>query len=151
MNKRFFLSEADGHLYRDGKLDVPFRKNIAQFHRKIQTTSELKATIRAADYAFGGTSLVLITDDGETLCATCARNEFRQIFEAVRDKENNGWRAVSACMDNEVEPCECVNCGAVIVEGEEDGFDDSFSDPDPSDDFVDSDPWRGGPEGDLYG
>ena len=143
---RFFLSEVDGNLYRDGAL---FRKNVAKWNSTIKTVADLKGTIRAADRAFGGTDLVLFVDDGAELCSKCARSEFRQIAEAVRDNDNNGWRVTGAAMDNELEPCECSHCGAVIVEGED--FDDNDSDHNFDDDFVDSDPWRGGPEGDLYG
>lgn len=147
MNERFFLSEADGHLYRDGDLSAPFRKGMVKWNSQIKTVSDLKGLIRAADRAFGCTSLVLIMDDGETLCNACAHSEFRRIAEAVRDKDNTGWRAVSACMDNETGPCECANCGDTIVDDEEEADDE----PNFDDDFVDSDPWRGGPEGDMFG
>ena len=113
MNKRFFLSEADGHLYRDGAL---FRKNFAKWHGAIKTVADLKGTIRAADRTFGATDLVLFTDDGAELCSKCARSEFHRIAEAVRDKDNNGWCVVGAAMDNELDSCECSHCGAVIVE-----------------------------------
>lgn len=147
---RIHPSEVDGHMYRDNN-PAPFRKDIAKWHSKINTVAELKATIRAADRAFGGVSLVLHTDDGADLCEKCARSEFRQIAEAVRDKDDNGWRAITASMDNELEPCECAHCGTTIVEDPSDGDDESFSDPDPSDDFIDSDPWVHGPDGDMYG
>lgn len=142
---RFFLSEVDGNLYRDGAL---FRKNVAKWNSTIKTVADLKATIRAADRAFGGTDLVLHMNDGADICSKCAHSEFRQIAEAVRDKDNNGWRAIGASMDNDLEPCECAHCGETIVAEEEEEFD---HDHNPDDDFVDSDPWRGGPEGDLYG
>ena len=146
---RFFLSQVDGHLYRDGNMSSPFRAGLVKWNPKIRTVAELKATIRAADHAFGGTSLVLFTDDGAALCGKCARTEFRQIAEAVRDKDRSGWRVIAASMDSELEACECEHCGAVIVEEhEEDGLSDER---DPDDDFVDSDPWRGGPEGDMFG
>ena len=81
---RFFLSESDGHLYRADSAS-PLRRDMAGFHRKIRTVAELKATIRAADRAFGGVSLVLLTDDGASLCEKCARSEFRQIAGAISD------------------------------------------------------------------
>ena len=146
--QRFFLSEVDGHLYRDGNLDVPFRKDVAKFHRKIKTVAELKATIRAAGKAFGGTSLVLQMSDGGLLCEACANKEFNHIAAGVRDQDRSGWNAVAACMDNELDPCVCDGCGEDIVLEEESGLSDE---PNFDDDFVDSDPWRGGPDGDLYG
>lgn len=147
---RFFLSQADGHLYRDGNLSAPFRKNIAKWHSHIKTVNQLKATIRAADRAFGGTSLVLFTDDGGTLCNKCAHAEFRNIADAIADKSSNGWRVNGASMDNELDPCDCDHCGAVIVE-DHDTEEEIESEHNLDDDFIDSDPWRGGPEGDLYG
>ena len=145
---QFFLSEVDGHLYRDGAL---LRKNIAQWNSKIKTVADLKGTIRAADRTFGATDLVLFTDDGAELCSKCARSEFRQIAEAVRDNDNNGWHVVSAAMDDTLDSCECSHCGAVIVEGEDDGEEFGDNGYDPDDAFVDSDPWRGGPDGDMFG
>ena len=147
---RTLLSEIDGHMYRDNNFASPFRKGIAKWHFKINTVAELKATIRAADRAFGGVSLVLLTDDGAELCEKCARSEFRQIADAMATKESNGWRVVGSSMDNELDPCNCSHCGAVIVEDEleEDGLSDER---DPDDDFIDSDPWVHGPEGDMYG
>jgi hypothetical protein len=147
--QRFFLSEVDGNLYRDDKA-IAFRHGIAKWHSKIKTVADLKATIRAADRAFGCYDLVLFTDDGATLCSKCARSEFRQIAEAIRDKDSSGWRAIGASMDNELDPCNCDHCNAVIVEGELDEEPEG-EESDHNDDFVDSDPWRGGPEGDLYG
>lgn len=148
MNTRFFISEADGNMYRDGAL---LRKNFVKWNSRISTVADLKGTIRAADRAFGGTDLVLFTDDGAELCSKCARSEFRHIAEAVRDKDSNRWRVTGAAMDNELDPCECAHCGAVIVEDEtEEEFDDDGGD-NFDDAFVDSDPWRGGPEGDLFG
>ena len=146
---RFFLSQSDGHLYRDNAA-APFRKGMAKWNTKIKTVAELKATIRAADYAFGGVSLVLFTADGGTLCEQCARSEFRQIAEAIRDNDRrSGWCVIAASMDNELEACKCDHCGAVIVEDELEEID--VDERDLDDDFADSDPWRGGPEGDMYG
>lgn len=149
---RFSLSESDGHLYRDGNAS-PLRTGVAKWHTNITTVAELKATIRAADRAFGGVSLVLLTDDGACLCAKCARTEFRYIADAISDKASNGWRVVAATMDNELEACDCEHCGAVIVEDTEaEEFDEGHNEGFGYDDqFTDADPWRGGPEGDLYG
>lgn len=47
-----------------------------------------------------------------------------------------------------------INCGMCIVDFAEDELDfspDGYDERDPDDDFVDSDPWRGGPEGDMFG
>ncbi len=147
--ERFSLSESDGHLYRNDNWSAPLRKNVMKWHPQIRTVAELKATIRAADRAFGGTDLVMFTDDGGTLCSECVKKELSRIMDAIRDKSSNGWRVTSASMDNDLDPCSCDNCDAVIVPDPDDAETDGGYDG--SDDFIDSDPWRGGPEGDMYG
>ena len=110
-----WLSEADGHLYRDNNFDKPVRRDMAYWTDRVRTVTDLKAVIRAADKAFGGRKLVLWMDDSECLCHKCARSEFRLIAEAVRDKDNNGWRAVAASTDEEVEDYAfCANCNTTI-------------------------------------
>lgn len=113
MNALLFTSEVDGHMYRLGH-SAPFRKNVARWRPNIRTVADLKATMRAAGMAYGGTQLVLHMDDGADICSKCARSEFRSIAEAVRDKDNNGWRALSASMDNDIEQSECAHCGAEL-------------------------------------
>lgn len=47
-----------------------------------------------------------------------------------------------------------IDNGVCIVDFAEDELDfspDGYDERDPDDDFVDSDPWRGGPEGDMFG
>lgn len=112
-----WLSEVDGHLYRDNNFDRPVRRDMAYWTDRIRTVGDLKAVIRASDKAFGGRKLVLWTDDSDCLCHRCARAEFRNIAEAVRDKDNNGWRAVAASTDQEVSEEDyafCANCNATI-------------------------------------
>lgn len=135
-NKRFFLSEVDGHLYRDGNMSSPFRKRMMYWTDKIKSVADLKAVIRVSDRAFGDTSLVLLMDDDGVLCDACARSEFSQIAGAVAGKDNNGWRAVGACMDNELEACICDNCAKVIVE-------DLEEDMETADELDEIDPTRG--------
>ena len=117
MNNELWISQVDGHLYRSNNFDKPVRRDMAYWTDKIRTVADLKAVIRAADKAFGGRSLVLWTNDSECLCSKCARSEFRLIAEAVRDRDNNGWRAVAASTDEEVsaeEYCFCANCNQTI-------------------------------------
>jgi len=117
MNNELWISQVDGHLYRSNNFDQPVRRDVAYWTDRIRTVADLKAVIRASDKAFGGRSLVLWTSDSECLCGTCARSEFRLIAEAVRDKDNNGWRAVAASTDEEASDdsyCFCANCNATI-------------------------------------
>ena len=113
----FWISEADGHMYLDRNYDEPFRKNVAYWTSEIKSVADLKGLIRAADRAFGARRLVLWMNDSECLCHRCARTEFRQIAEAVRDKDNNGWRAIAASTDEEVSDEDyvfCAHCNKTI-------------------------------------
>ncbi len=117
LENKLWLSEVDGHLYRGNNFDKPVRRDMAYWTDKIRTVADLKAVIRCSDKAFGGRRLVLWMDDSECLCNKCARSEFRLIADAVRDKDNNGWRAVAASTDEEVsddESCFCSNCNDII-------------------------------------
>lgn len=59
----------------------------------------------------GGYPLVLVLSDGETLCATCARAEYRQISNATRHNLRDGWRAAGVEVHWEGEPEICAHCG----------------------------------------
>lgn len=116
---KLWLSQVDGHMYRDNNFETPVRKNVAYWTDKIKTVADLKAVIRASEKAFGARQLVLITSDGETLCHTCARKEFRLIADAILSKSDNGWRAIAATTDAECQPeegedCLCAHCSKKI-------------------------------------
>lgn len=112
---KLWLSEVDGHLYRDNNFDKPVRRNMAYWTDRIRTVADLKAVIRASDKAFGGYSLVLWMYDSECLCHKCARSEFYNLAYAVSTKSNNGWRPVAACTNEQVEDYAfCANCNQTI-------------------------------------
>lgn len=58
----------------------------------------------------GGYPLILVMHDGETLCATCARANYRQISNATRHHLFDGWRV--DCIDThlEGEALGCAHC-----------------------------------------
>lgn len=66
----------------------------------------------------GGYRWAMICDDGDLICESCVRTEYRQIYQASRDSGTaNGWRCVGIMNSGESETTEsCANCNAVIWE-----------------------------------
>lgn len=111
----------DGNLYRvpEGlRGDWPLvRENYCRHHREIRTVADLKATLRAGEYAWpGGGALYCVTADGAVLSFAAVRQEFRQVAEAVRDHDTlRGWCVIgieNAADDDE--PTVCDHTGVVI-------------------------------------
>lgn len=77
-----------------------------------QTLRDVRAFIRSP-YAWpGGYPLLLVMSDGETVCAKCARAEYRQISRETRDGSRNGWAAHAVVAHWEGEPETCAHCNA---------------------------------------
>lgn len=76
--------------------------------------SDFRRDIRAP-YAWpGGYPRFFITSDGESLSFDSARENRRLILEAIRDRDDSGWRVV-ACEINWENPDEyCAHSGARI-------------------------------------
>jgi hypothetical protein len=62
----------------------------------------------------GGYPKFLVMDDGETICATCARAEYRQISNATRHGLRDGWQAGAVALHMEGEPLQCGHCSGEI-------------------------------------
>lgn len=62
----------------------------------------------------GGYPKILVMSDGECLCASCARKEYRLISLATRDGLRSGWEAEGVDIHWEGEPLTCANCNAEI-------------------------------------
>ena len=114
MTNRLWQS-SDGTLYRvdpDNTLHE-LRPRYSWHYSAIETTAELRATLRAGPYAWpGGYVLELVTHDGATLCFECARAEYRSISASIRHKLSiSGWRIIGC----QVSECrECDHCGRPI-------------------------------------
>lgn len=79
-----------------------------------ETMQDVKEFIRAP-FAFpGGYPKVLIMADGETLCATCAKSEYRLISDSTRHASRDGWQAFGVDLHMEGAPLTCAHCGAEI-------------------------------------
>jgi hypothetical protein len=80
-----------------------------------QSTNTLQSVRAFArqPYAFpGGYPIILIMVDGETICAKCARDNYRLISDATRNNSRDGWQAAGTDIHWEGEPLNCANCNA---------------------------------------
>ena len=67
----------------------------------------------------GGYPLVLLLDDGEFLCADCARNDYRQISDSTRHHLHDGYEAVAVEVNWE-SVAYCADCGKELEKAYED-------------------------------
>jgi len=92
MNHLFVSS--DGALFDTRRADwsaTPLRADYRRTHREINTTIELRATLRAGPCAWpGGYPLYFITDDGEALSFETVRAEYRQCAYSARNEVSDG-------------------------------------------------------------
>ena len=65
-------------------------------------------------YTFpGGYPLILIMQDGGTLCRDCARTEYRLISDSTRKSCRDGWQAEAVDIHWEGPPVSCDHCGSI--------------------------------------
>ena len=68
----------------------------------------------------GGYPVALLVNDGELLCHTCVKENYRQILTSTRDRDNNGWTALSFMilegMAKDYGFTDCANCGKTILD-----------------------------------
>lgn len=113
--KPFRMTMSDGSLHIEYRPLVITRPNYSMHHRQINSTHDMRATLRAGKYTIlGSYPLYFITSDGAALCFACARQEYRQISTAIKHKLKDGWRVVG-CEINE-EDCDltCDHCSERI-------------------------------------
>jgi len=113
-----FISECDGALYDTRKPNWaanPLRPNYSHHHRKMDSLADVKATIRAGQFAFpGGYQLFFVADDGGAICFQCARKEFRQIAWSWLNKCRDGWRVQACDVNYDDTDLSCANCNQSI-------------------------------------
>lgn len=99
----------------------PLRQNFAGHAREIETVAQVKAALRAGEFAFPGAyQLGFITSDGAAICFDCARREFTQIVYSMRHNISDGWKVAGVeIFDHGEFEVNCDHCGAVLCEGEE--------------------------------
>jgi len=97
--KHLIVAECDGCLY-DTRADKwhlkqPVRPNYKWTHRLINTCAELKATLRAGEYAWpGGYPMHFITEDGAALSFKAVREELRCVLDSIKAGGRDGWRVI---------------------------------------------------------
>ena len=98
----------------------PIRREYARTYANINTVRQLKAAIRAGEFAWPGVyQLAFITSDGGLICFACAKNNFRSIVWSIKHKVDDGWRILACDTIEETEhDVHCDNCYKVIFEGE---------------------------------
>ena len=122
MNKlaeHLFVSSTDGALYDTRKPEwhkhAPLRKDYCRTFETIRNSRDLRATIRNGGYAWPGRyPLVFLCSDGECLSFKTAREEYRNITRAIRDKDNSGWRIVGCFIHWEGGPLIDAHSGEMI-------------------------------------
>lgn len=115
-----FVSDCDGALH-DTRVPnwaaTPIRVNYARHHRTVETVADLKACLRAGDYAWpGGYQLAYITADGGLLHPDTVRAELSQIVDAIwTNDRSSGWRIVGMTGEHEMDfPAYCYHTGRKI-------------------------------------
>ena len=73
----------------------------------------LKNFIRQPYVWPGGYPLFAVTNDGECLCKSCVKKEYKTILSATKDNDNSGWRIVGVDVNWECEMY-CAHCGEQI-------------------------------------
>jgi len=117
MKPDFFISD-DGNLYdcnRNEWYMHPVRKNYEKTHRNIESANDFKATLRAGEYAWpGGYRMGFVTSDGGFLCFKCARENAREIINAIKYDWcwSDGWKVTNTDIiyDGEDIDIYCSHC-----------------------------------------
>src|SRR4051812_29608979 len=101
MQPHFFISDCDGALY-DTRVPnwsslPPLRPNYRRHAQAITNAAELKAALRAGAYAWpGGYPLYFVLQDGEALSFGAAKQNVRNILDALANPmRGNDWQVVA--------------------------------------------------------
>ena len=111
-------SETDAHTallcakgLHDGAGNASRTLNITTMY----TVKQLKEQLRAGQYAWpGGYPQYFIADDGDALSFDAVRENYRQVIEAIRDRDRNGWRIVGCNVNWEDANLYCAHTGQRI-------------------------------------
>ncbi len=82
-----------------------------------QSATILRAVRHAIRHKYawpGGYPIYTIMSDGELMCAECARANYRQISNATRHGDRDGWAAIGAEVYWEGPDELCAQCGAML-------------------------------------
>lgn len=93
----------------------PVRAIYSRTFSRINSTLELRATLRAGAYAWpGGYPMFFITSDGAALSFESVRAEYAQCARSTRDKARDGWQIVACDVNWENAELTCEHSGKPI-------------------------------------
>jgi hypothetical protein len=82
---------------------------------EIKTVADFREALSIGPFtSIGSYPFLLYCDDGEPICHNCAKENQEQIEEAIREKEDNGWRIQWADVYYEGAEQICCNCNKVL-------------------------------------
>ena len=110
------LNEFEGDLFSENYSNsIPIRKDYCKHFARINSLSQVKATIRAGSVTWPGCyPLYFITSDGAALCFDCARKEFRQVAYDYLNNCRTGWRIEGCQINYEENNLTCDHCSQQI-------------------------------------
>ena len=105
----------EGNIYAKGTHEL-IRQDACRHYRNISNANELKASLRAGEYAFpGGYQLFFITSDGASLSFASVRENFCAVLDSVKTECADGWRVIAMSGEHECdEPVFCFHSGEQI-------------------------------------
>lgn len=81
----------------------------------IYTISDFRRDMRYGEYAWpGGYQRYFVMSNGEALSFDMAKACKREVLEAIRDRDNSGWRIVGADINYEDGELVCRHSGLPI-------------------------------------
>ena len=85
-------------------------------HALIKNVRQLKETLRAGDTTdVGGYPLYLVTQDGGALHYQCAKEQFRELVDAMNPEyRNSSWKVIGCEINHEDHHLYCDHCNERI-------------------------------------
>jgi hypothetical protein len=92
-----------------------FETDIFEVFKKPDSEALEALRTLARGRVHGGYAWAAVLSDGECLCESCVRSEYRAVFKATRDRDTSGWAVQGITHSGESESDEhCCNCSAAI-------------------------------------
>ena len=91
---------------------APLRKVYCKTFSQPKNSTEIRATIRAGEYAWpGGYPMFALMSDGDTLCFSCLKSQLDSIGPAMGDEsDSSGWRVEAIDINYEDSDMVCASC-----------------------------------------
>lgn len=93
------------------------REVYARTFRNIETGVQLRATLRAGEFAWpGGYQMAFFTSDGALLCFDCVRENLESVTWSIRHDCADGWQVVGADIVADYDGAYCDHCARELSE-----------------------------------